>query len=97
MTLDDYYRNLRGVNDGKDFDKDYLVSIYQVYLAAIVTHATYRNPSMKRSDTMKLLCQKNTRDALDSITDGNSCCNAPELLVHLLCAIPLHTTRISST
>ncbi|KAI8142216.1 hypothetical protein BJV82DRAFT_615987 [Fennellomyces sp. T-0311] len=29
MTLDDYYRNLRGVNDGKDFPKDYLKSIYE--------------------------------------------------------------------
>ncbi len=25
MTIDDYKRNLRGVNDGKDFDPAYLV------------------------------------------------------------------------
>ncbi len=25
MTIEDYKRNLRGVNDGKDFDGDYLV------------------------------------------------------------------------
>ncbi|PWN47694.1 Sec7-domain-containing protein [Violaceomyces palustris] len=28
MSLDDYKRNLRGVNDGKDFDPDYLSGIY---------------------------------------------------------------------
>ncbi len=26
MTIDDYKRNLRGVNDKRDFDPDYLVS-----------------------------------------------------------------------
>lgn len=28
MSLDDYRRNLRGVNDGKDFDSDFLAAIY---------------------------------------------------------------------
>lgn len=27
MTLEDYMRNLRGVNDGKDFPKEHLVCI----------------------------------------------------------------------
>jgi brefeldin A-resistance guanine nucleotide exchange factor 1 len=29
MTIDDYKRNLRGVNDGKDFDPEYLASIHE--------------------------------------------------------------------
>lgn len=29
MTIDDYKRNLRGVNDGKDFDGEYLASIHE--------------------------------------------------------------------
>ena len=27
MTIDDYKRNLRGVNGGQDFDPEYLVSL----------------------------------------------------------------------
>ncbi|ORY28981.1 hypothetical protein BCR39DRAFT_467884 [Naematelia encephala] len=29
MTIDDYRRNLRGVNDGKDFDPEYLAAIHE--------------------------------------------------------------------
>lgn len=29
MTIDDYKRNLRGVNDGKDFDPEYLAGIHE--------------------------------------------------------------------
>ncbi|EIW72629.1 hypothetical protein TREMEDRAFT_41874 [Tremella mesenterica DSM 1558] len=29
MTIDDYKRNLRGVNDGKDFDPEYLAAIHE--------------------------------------------------------------------
>ena len=29
MTIDDYRRNLRGVNDGKDFDPEYLAGIHE--------------------------------------------------------------------
>jgi brefeldin A-resistance guanine nucleotide exchange factor 1 len=29
MTIDDYKRNLRGVNDGKDFNPEYLASIHE--------------------------------------------------------------------
>lgn len=28
MTIEDYRRNLRGVNDGKDFDPEYLAGIH---------------------------------------------------------------------
>lgn len=29
MTVDDYKRNVRGLNNGKDFDADYLASIHE--------------------------------------------------------------------
>lgn len=29
MTIDDYKRNLRGVNEGKDFDPEYLAAIHE--------------------------------------------------------------------
>ncbi len=29
MTIQDYKRNLRGVNDGKDFDPEYLAGIHE--------------------------------------------------------------------
>jgi brefeldin A-resistance guanine nucleotide exchange factor 1 len=29
MTIEDYKRNLRGVNDGRDFDPEYLAGIHE--------------------------------------------------------------------
>lgn len=34
MTIDDFKRNLRGVNEGKDFDFEYLVSLSAVASSA---------------------------------------------------------------
>ncbi len=44
MTIEDYQRNLRGVNDGSDFSPEYLVGD-GVYLRPIrVTHASHSKP-----------------------------------------------------
>jgi len=38
MTLDEYRRNLRGVNGGEDFDPEYLVRLPSRFLGAFFDH-----------------------------------------------------------
>ena len=44
MTIEDYQRNLRGVNDGSDFSPEYLVSDGLHMRLIRVSHACHSKP-----------------------------------------------------
>ena len=70
MTIDDYKRNLRGVNDGSDFSAEFLVRS-DLFLPELYS----RRPSKistTRFANEKLLCQKNIRDSLGLNTPGRN-------------------------
>lgn len=69
MTIDDYKRNLRGVNDGKDFDPEYLVRVESKEVQMQLTSSPiYMSPSKSE----KSFCQKSTLGSTDSITRGRA-------------------------
>jgi Sec7-like guanine-nucleotide exchange factor len=61
MTIEDYQKNLRGVNDGTDFSPEFLVSHYGFNPRPVLT--TSSKISMTPFENGKSSCQKSILDS----------------------------------
>jgi len=69
MSIDDYKRNLRGVNDGSDFSAEFLVRIDLFPRTSLMRRSKIFTT---RFANEKLLCRKNIQDNLGLNTPGRS-------------------------
>lgn len=86
MTVEDYARNLKGVNDNKDFAPEYIVSqVTHDALRAILIGLSSRKAFTTTFGNARSLCRKNTLVNLASSSLGRNCCTEHAQQVSLEC------------
>ena len=73
MTLEDYSRNVRGINDGESFSPEFVVRSRIVCSALEVPDPPVSKQSTTRFGKGRLSCQKNTQVKWDSSMRGKNC------------------------
>jgi hypothetical protein len=84
MTLEDYSRNVRGINDGESFSPEFVVRCNCVVFC--VTRCLIEAPSkryMTKSENVRLSCRKNIQVKWGSNTHGRNCWLVQNKLVGL--------------
>src|ERR1700753_3643821 len=96
MTLEDYSRNVRGINDGESFSPEFVVrsncvAFCVVWYLMVAPSKQY----MTKFENVRLSCRKNTQVKWGSNMHGRNCWLVQNKLVwprRLLDGIGSHTT-----
>jgi hypothetical protein len=81
MTIEDYQKNLRGVNNGADFSSEFLVRVQLAACQEVANLSFLSKIFMIRSEKEKLSCRRSILANLDLNMHGKSSLPAHAMLV----------------
>lgn len=81
MTIEDYQKNLRGVNNGADFSSEFLVRAQLAACQDVANLSFLSKISMIRSEKEKSSCRRSIQANLDLNMHGRSSLPARAMLV----------------